>query len=177
MCARLRGQLFLERRTITICTATATGTPCFPTATIYTDPLLTVVSVNPITADGNGNYNFYAPAGTYVRSITGQGLPGRTDVITIPCVPSSLGCTGASLLGADQFMDRQQYIPEWYLERFGSPLPVPAGQGPFTIGDCVNVKSIAPLVSWGFWRGLQQRWWWWWSIRDTLDMEPILRRP
>ena len=134
--------------TVTVCAAsvgTAT-TPCFPTTTIYNDPLLTSVSVNPLTADGNGNYSFYAPAGNYVISVTGQGLPGRTFTVNLPCVPSSIGCTSASLLALNNTWTASNTFLNGILSGSAPPLPVPAGQGPFTIGDCVNVKSIAPLV-------------------------------
>src|SRR5271163_402212 len=47
--------------TITVCVATATGTPCAPLATIYTDATLTVTAPNPFQGDGIGNYPFYAP--------------------------------------------------------------------------------------------------------------------
>ena len=51
--------------TITVCQATATGTPCSPLATIYTDATLTTTAPNPFQGDGIGNYHFYAPAGRY----------------------------------------------------------------------------------------------------------------
>src|SRR6202453_2795458 len=87
--------------TVTICTSTASLTvlPCFPLATIYTNAAMTVQSVNPLTADGNGNYSYYAPAGTYVVSITGRGLPGRSYTVVLPCVPNSptgISCGGSS---------------------------------------------------------------------------------
>src|ERR1700722_10127137 len=48
--------------TVTVCQPTATGIPCTPLATIYTDATLTVPAPNPFQADGIGNYHFYAPA-------------------------------------------------------------------------------------------------------------------
>ena len=62
--------------TVRVCQATATGTPCAPLATIYTDATLTVAAPNPFQADGIGNYHFYAPAGRYELQITGQGITG-----------------------------------------------------------------------------------------------------
>lgn len=98
--------------TVTICTTASPLSliPCFPKATIYTDPAMAVPSVNPITADGNGNYQFYAPAGTYVISVTGQGLPGRAFTIVLACVPLSpsiTGCGGGGAGGNPAGLDTQ----------------------------------------------------------------------
>ena len=40
--------------TVTVCAATATGTPCTPLATLYTDATLTTTAANPFQADGIG---------------------------------------------------------------------------------------------------------------------------
>ncbi len=79
--------------TIQVCQAGATGTPCSPLATIYTDATLTVAAPNPFQADGLGNYHFYAPAGRYVVQISGPGITGtitNPDVI-LPADTSSSG--------------------------------------------------------------------------------------
>ncbi|MFY9805102.1 MAG: glycosyl hydrolase family 28-related protein [Candidatus Acidiferrales bacterium] len=80
--------------TITVCQATATGTPCSPLATIYTDATLTVASPNPFQTDGIGNYHFYAPAGRYLVQIAG---PQITGTITEPDVilPADVSSSGA----------------------------------------------------------------------------------
>src|SRR5579863_439814 len=80
--------------TITVCQSTATGTPCTPLATIYTDATLTVTSPNPFQADGIGNYHFYAPAGRYMVQISGPQIPGA---ITYPDVilPADVSSSGA----------------------------------------------------------------------------------
>jgi len=78
--------------TIRVCQAGATGTPCNPLATIYSDATLTATASNPFQGDGIGNYHFYAPAGRYMVQITGTGITGtRTypDVILAPDVSSS----------------------------------------------------------------------------------------
>ncbi|MGA8142922.1 MAG: glycosyl hydrolase family 28-related protein [Candidatus Acidiferrales bacterium] len=80
--------------TITVCAATATGTPCAPLATIYTDASLTVPAANPFQSDGIGNYHFYAPAGRYQLQITGPGITGTIpypDVI----LPADVSSSGA----------------------------------------------------------------------------------
>ena len=79
--------------TITVCQATATGTPCSPLATIFTDATLSVPSQNPFESDGLGNYHFYAPAGRYLVQITAPQIKGTQifpDVI-LPADPSSTG--------------------------------------------------------------------------------------
>lgn len=80
--------------TITVCQANATGTPCAPLATIYTDSTLTVAAPNPFQGDGLGNYHFYAPPGRYVVQITGPGISGT---ITYPdtILPADLSSTAA----------------------------------------------------------------------------------
>lgn len=79
--------------TITVCQPTATGTPCSPLATLFTDATLSVPSQNPFQSDGLGNYHFYAPAGRYLIQITAPQINGTQvfpDVI-LPADPSSTG--------------------------------------------------------------------------------------
>ena len=79
--------------TITVCQSTATGTPCTPIATIYTDATLSVPTQNPFQSDGIGNYHFYAPAGRYVIQISAPQISGTQtfpDMI-LPADPSSTG--------------------------------------------------------------------------------------
>jgi Pectate lyase superfamily protein len=79
--------------TIAVCQSTATGTPCSPLATIYTDATLSVPTQNPFQSDGIGNYHFYAPAGRYVIQISAPQISGTQtfpDTI-LPNDPSSTG--------------------------------------------------------------------------------------
>ena len=88
--------------TVRICQATATGTPCTPLATVYTDATLTVPTTNPFQTDGLGNYHFYAPAGRYLIQITGPGITGtvtQPDVILPPDVSSSGSGNNISAFG------------------------------------------------------------------------------
>ena len=85
--------------TITVCTAAATGTPCSPLATIYTDATLTVPTANPFQGDGIGNYHFYAPAGRYMLQITGPGING-TQTYPDVILPPDLGSTSGSAISA-----------------------------------------------------------------------------
>jgi hypothetical protein len=88
--------------TIRVCQAGATGTPCSPLATIYTDATLTVTSANPFQSDGIGNYYFYAPAGRYMLQISGPGITGTLtypDAILPPDVSSSGSGNNISAFG------------------------------------------------------------------------------
>ena len=69
--------------TVTVCTAGATGTPCSPLASIYSDVALTQPLANPLTSDGQGNYHFYAAPGRYMIQISGAGTAATSipDVI------------------------------------------------------------------------------------------------
>jgi hypothetical protein len=92
----------IANATVRVCQATATGTPCTPLATLYTDTTLTTTAPNPLQADGIGNYHFYAPAGRYVIQITGPGITGTTtypDVILAPDVSSNSSGNNISAFG------------------------------------------------------------------------------
>jgi hypothetical protein len=59
--------------TIRVCTEPATGTPCTPTASIFSDSALTQALPNPFQGDSRGNYYFYAnPASKYHVQISGS---------------------------------------------------------------------------------------------------------
>ncbi len=80
--------------TVRVCQPTATGTPCTPLATVYTDATLSVTSANPFQTDGIGNYHFYAPAGRYQIQISSPQITGTTtqnDVI----LPADLSSSGS----------------------------------------------------------------------------------
>ena len=84
--------------TVRVCQPTATGTPCSPLATLYTDATLTVPAANPLQTDGIGNYHFYAPSGRYMIQISGLGITGT---ITYPDVilaaDSTSGGSGSNI--------------------------------------------------------------------------------
>jgi len=80
--------------TITVCVSTATGTPCSPLATLYTDATLTVPAPNPFPSDGLGNYHFYAPAGRYVIQITAPQITG-TKTFRDAILPPDVSSTGS----------------------------------------------------------------------------------
>lgn len=59
---------------IRVCTLTATGFPCTPLATIYTDQTDTTTTANPFNGDAFGNFQFFGPAGWYLVQISGNGV-------------------------------------------------------------------------------------------------------
>ena len=87
--------------TITVCTSTATGTPCTPTISLFADAALSVPVSNPLPVcstspqfgciDGLGNFSFYASTtGPYTYTATGAGLsPYGPIPITASLNPAS----------------------------------------------------------------------------------------
>ena len=55
--------------TVRVCTEAASGTPCSPTASIYSDKALTVSKTNPIAVDAAGAYTYYASPGFYKEQL------------------------------------------------------------------------------------------------------------
>ena len=88
--------------TVRICQPTATGAPCSPLATIYTDATLTVTAPNPLQTDGLGNYHFYAPAGRYQIQVSSPQITGtitQPDVILAADLSSSSSGNNISAFG------------------------------------------------------------------------------
>ena len=92
--------------TVTICTATAAGTPCTPTISVFQDAALSIPVSNPLPVcssspqvgciDGLGNFSFYMTPGSFTYTITGAGLtaygpiPANTSCSAgVTCVTSS----------------------------------------------------------------------------------------
>ena len=76
--------------TVHVCTAAATGLPCSPSANIYSDAGLTQALANPMTADGLGNYTFYAAPGRYEIEISGPGITTKQlPNVILPSDPSA----------------------------------------------------------------------------------------
>lgn len=93
--------------TVRVCTSAATGQPCSPLALIYSDPALTQALANPTTADGMGNYTFYAAPGRYEIEISGPNittkqlpnviLPNDPSTPTFTTVTTTSGISAFSL--------------------------------------------------------------------------------
>jgi hypothetical protein len=91
---RLSGDTFvtvpLPGASVRVCTGVQTAVPCTPLAQIYGDQGLTVVSPNPLTADQNGNYFFWAQPGTYTVQIFHPLAPVSTfSVVLSPALGST----------------------------------------------------------------------------------------
>jgi hypothetical protein len=56
--------------TVRICTSSATGQPCSPLASIFSDAAMTQALANPLSADGLGNYTFYGAPGRHELEIS-----------------------------------------------------------------------------------------------------------
>jgi len=70
---------------ITVCSATATGTPCTPTVPVCASSSdVACTQPNPISADSNGNYGFWVPPGRYQVSITGTNIVGKLITYDMP---------------------------------------------------------------------------------------------
>lgn len=68
----------------------ASGTTCAPTTTVYSNVDLTSVITQPIIADQQGNYNFFASAGvTYIVSVTGSNAITYSYFWTAPVTPGA----------------------------------------------------------------------------------------
>jgi hypothetical protein len=82
--------------TVRVCTSAATGTPCSPLASIYSDVALTIPIVGSIvTTDVNGNYSYYAAEGTYKeQTISGNSTFTRT--ITLAALVPALATTATT---------------------------------------------------------------------------------
>ena len=75
---------------VRVCISTATGQPCTPLASIYSDPGLTQALANPTSTDGLGNYNFYAAPGKYLIEISGPGITTKqVPNVILPSDPST----------------------------------------------------------------------------------------
>jgi hypothetical protein len=75
---------------ITACNAGATGAPCSPTITIYSDAALTH-PITTLTTDGYGYFQFFVPAGNYCYTATSPQITSTTCYpFAAPLVPGSV---------------------------------------------------------------------------------------
>ncbi len=74
---------------VRVCTEAATGTPCSPLATIYSDKALTTpIAGSIVTADTRGNYGYFATPGCYVEQASATGFSAITQTICVSIDPS-----------------------------------------------------------------------------------------
>jgi hypothetical protein len=91
---------------IYVCSATSSGSPCSPVATVYQDYGLTIPSANPFLSDSNGNFTVYVPALASPNLYTVNMVPSTgiiyTQVYPGPGCPLS-GCTATGPITATLF--------------------------------------------------------------------------
>src|SRR5580692_7853692 len=89
---------------VRVCTSSATGQPCSPLASLFSDAALTQALANPLSADGLGNYTFYAAPGRYEIEISGPNITTKQlpNVIlpSDPTAPTFTTVTTASGISA-----------------------------------------------------------------------------
>src|SRR6201998_2970662 len=77
----------LPGASIFVCSSGSTGSPCSPLASVYSDSGLTQLLPNPVPADANGNYFFYAAVGVYDIQVVQVGFATQTyQNVPVPCV-------------------------------------------------------------------------------------------
>ena len=80
----------LAGATVRVCAMPASGQPCTPLASIYSDAGLTQALANPTTTDGLGNYYFYAAPGKYEIEVSGPSITTKQiPNVILPSDPSS----------------------------------------------------------------------------------------
>lgn len=84
--------------TIRVCTEAATGTPCSPLASVYTDSALSSLDADStFTADSCGDFpTIYAAQGNYKVQISGTGLTTKTVTMSVPSGSHALLSTSHS---------------------------------------------------------------------------------
>jgi hypothetical protein len=91
---------------IRVCSRGSAGTPCSPTASIFTDQALSSGITQPgFQSDAQGNYFFYAACGQYDLQITGNGITTRNlkDVQIGPCDKTTFIHSGNTVRVASDF--------------------------------------------------------------------------
>lgn len=136
--ARTKDNRPLSNGEVAVCVANPTdpgnvGEPCQPLATIYTDATLLTTASNPIPADINGNFSFWAAPGTYFVEFYSpeKAVEPFTETITLGCVPNATtaGCgstgtsqnntwTGTNIFGADAYFKSGE--PWFDVKAFGA---------------------------------------------------------
>lgn len=89
---------------VRVCTSVATGTPCTPLTTIYTDEtLVTPIAGSIVTADQSGKFTFYAAAGCYKVQVSASGFGTSTYKMCQGAGSGSGTFTGGTVTGQTTF--------------------------------------------------------------------------
>src|ERR1700687_3920906 len=131
--------------TVRVCTSVATGQPCTPLASVYSDPALTQALTNPLSADGLGNYNFYAAPGRYMIELSGPGittkqipnviLPSDPSTPTFTSVTTTSGISAFSLSLTGNLTVNGSAAIVGSLTVGGSPVPAANQDNQWTAGQ------------------------------------------
>lgn len=84
--------------TVTFCSSGATGVPCSPTISVFSDVGLSVSAANPQITDGNGNVTVFAASGNYRYTVTGQGVSLTGQPFTASVSSSTAGTISGTIL-------------------------------------------------------------------------------
>jgi hypothetical protein len=158
---------------VTICTASATGTPCTPKISVFADSGLAFPVTNPLPQctlspqfgciDNLGNFSFYAASGAYTYTITGAGL-APYGPIPINAINGVGGFSGAVNTNQVAFASALNTLAgssnfTWNNSTATLNLLNTAGVNSFTIGNSVAATNIANqssptwCISGNFWTG------------------------
>jgi len=80
---------------VTVCSSSGIGIPCSPTVNIFNSAGAGIS--NPTFSDGLGNLQFWAPPGTYIYTVTGNGITPYTQSAVLPCIVGA-SCANAGIL-------------------------------------------------------------------------------
>jgi hypothetical protein len=130
---------------VRVCTSAATGQPCTPLALIYSDAALTQALANPLSADGLGNYNFYAAPGRYEIEVSGPGiitkqipnviLPSDPSTPTFTSVTTTSGISAFSLSLTGNLTVNGSTAVAGSLTVGGAPVPTANADNQWTAGQ------------------------------------------
>lgn len=88
----LRPPAVIAGASIRVCTDAATGTPCTPLASIYSDKALTSLDADSVVAaDSRGLFDFYALPACYKLQISASGFSTNTITVCLPFTPDADG--------------------------------------------------------------------------------------
>src|ERR1700693_1037322 len=158
----------LAGATVRVCTSAATGQPCSPLASIYSDAALTQALANPLAADGLGNYTFYATPGRYMIEISGPGittkqlpnviLPSDPSTPTFTSVTTTSGISAFSLSLTGNLTVNGSTAVAGSLTVGGLPVPTASQDNQWTAGQRfkgpIPWRDISGYMTPGGWRSI-----------------------
>ena len=132
--------------TIRVCTAGATGTPCLPLETIYTDDTLTTTTTNPFSADGNGNFRVcHAPGKVYLQETY------NSSTATQPFYLIPVGSAGTMTSLTAQVINSTVNVVCPACSDWGAAITAAMATCPTGFGGFKSCRVVMPQVSAGPW--------------------------